>query len=224
MIMYLMQLGNSIPIIITGHSLGGSVASLLTLWLLESINRPGTKRPLCVTFGAPLLGDKGLLQAVSQHLTWNSCFLHVAANQDLVPRLFISPHNLYAMEIDSRTGAYKPFGTFLLCSESGCSCLEDPEVVSEVLVAMGSNISGNQNLNEPWHIVDYGEIANRLMSVVLCKGICQLGELIQSPLRAGIVLQLQAIGVNRREVRVFCFSTAPNLVVVQITFISCQNA
>lgn len=192
------QPGNSISLIITGHCLGGSVASLFTLWLLESFNRPGTKHPLCITFGAPLIGDKGLQQAISQHLKWNSSFLHVAANQDLVPRFFISPYNPNAMEINSQTGIYKPFGVFLLCSEYGCTPLEDPEAVSEVLVAMGET-PRNQTPNEQWHTIDYGTIVECLMSTVRIKGISQLSEMIECPLRAGIVLQLEAIGLNRRQ-------------------------
>lgn len=193
------QIGNSISLVITGHCLGGSVASLFTLWLLESFNRPGTKRPLCITFGAPLIGDKGLQQAISQHLMWNSSFLHVAASQDLVPRFFISPYNPDAMEIDSQTGIYKPFGIFLLCSEYGCTSLEDPEAVYEVLAAMGLETARNQTPNEQWHMIYYDTIVERLMSTVSFKGISQLSEIIECPLRAGIVLQLQAIGLNRRQ-------------------------
>ncbi|XP_027153539.1 senescence-associated carboxylesterase 101 isoform X1 [Coffea eugenioides] len=47
--------GNSSPLIITGQSMGGSIASLFTLWLLGDIPTKATKRPLCVTFGSPLL-------------------------------------------------------------------------------------------------------------------------------------------------------------------------
>lgn len=191
--------------IVTGHCLGGSVASLFTLCLLKSINQPGTKRPLCITFGAPLIGDKGLQQAISQNLMWNSDFLHVAASQDLVPRFFISPYNPNAMEIDSQTGIYKPFGIFLLCSEYGCSSLEDPEAVSEVLVAMDLEIARNKPPNEQWHMFDYGAVVKRLMSTISFKGISQLSEMIECPRQAGIVLQLQAIGLNRRQVAQFSF-------------------
>ncbi|CBI34971.3 unnamed protein product, partial [Vitis vinifera] len=60
-------------LIITGHSMGGSVASLFTLCLLEVINISKPKcRPICITFGSPLIGDFGL-----QHSNWNSFFLHV---------------------------------------------------------------------------------------------------------------------------------------------------
>ncbi|KAJ0041888.1 hypothetical protein Pint_19398 [Pistacia integerrima] len=189
-------------LIITGHSLGGSVASLFTLWLLDSINKRDKekdksviKHTLCVTFGAPLLGDKGFQEAISCSSLWNSCFLHVAANQDLVPRLFISPHNPNAMDIDSQTGAYKPFGTFLLCSASGCTCVEDPDAVSELLEAMGLETAGIQNPNEAWQIFDYGEPVKRLMSILKIKGLVQLGEMTVDTIRAGIILQLEAIGV-----------------------------
>ncbi|KAF8028979.1 hypothetical protein BT93_E1602 [Corymbia citriodora subsp. variegata] len=102
-----------IPYIITGRGLNGSIASLFTLWLLNTLDL--TKFKLrCITFGSPLLGDAALQQAVSSHPTWNSCFLHVVHKGDCVPRLSPVP-------------PYKPFGTFLLYSESGDEYLEDPE-------------------------------------------------------------------------------------------------
>ncbi|KAB2623731.1 senescence-associated carboxylesterase 101-like [Pyrus ussuriensis x Pyrus communis] len=53
-------------ILITGHSFGGSVATLFTLWLLQSLDLSKAKRPLCITFGSPLIGDEQLRQCVSQ--------------------------------------------------------------------------------------------------------------------------------------------------------------
>ncbi|XP_034704023.1 senescence-associated carboxylesterase 101-like [Vitis riparia] len=64
-------------LIITGHSLGGSVASLFTLCLLEVINISKPKCcPICITFGSPLIGDFGL-----QHSNWNSFFLHSISSE-----------------------------------------------------------------------------------------------------------------------------------------------
>ncbi|KAK9997525.1 hypothetical protein SO802_022211 [Lithocarpus litseifolius] len=130
-----MEIDNSKPLIITGSSLGGSVASLFTLWLLETINFSITKRPLCSTFGSPLIGDSGLQNAILKYPTWSSCFLHVVSDQDPVPRVL-------------NTNVYKPFGTFLLFSESECGCFEDSQTILELLMATYSECPGNQNPNQ----------------------------------------------------------------------------
>ncbi|XP_057983475.1 senescence-associated carboxylesterase 101 [Malania oleifera] len=179
----------STRLIITGHSLGGSVASLFALWLLENTNSSKAKRPLCITFGSPLLGDNGFQKAVLERSTWNSCFLHVASEKDPVPRLFISP----------QTGAYKPFGTYLLCSESGNACLEEPESILELLVAMGSQFTGSQDPNRRSQSVNYGEIVRNHKSRVIRRGVSQLGERITDPLWAGIIVVLDTIGVGRAQ-------------------------
>lgn len=197
----IMQYGKSSkPLIVAGHSLGGSVASLFTLCLLESLSTSEDstlvhrKPPLCLTFGSPIVGDKGFQQAISQHPARNSCFLHVAASKDSVPRLFISPHYLHTMDLTYNS--YKPFGTFLLCSEKGCAWSDNPEAVSELLLAMGVGGAGN----EEQLVVDYGKIVEQLELVMICKGISQLSELKLNSLQAGIILQLEAIGLQKRQV------------------------
>ncbi|XP_022774436.1 senescence-associated carboxylesterase 101 isoform X2 [Durio zibethinus] len=189
--------GSSNPLIVTGHGLGGSVASLFTLWLLESLDVSTAKRqrPLCVTFGSPLVGDKGFQQAISEHLARHSCFLHVAASKDIVPRLFITPHPLYTTGLTSQPDYYTPFGTFLLCCEMGCTCSENPEAISKLLVAMGLARAGN----EEQLIVDYGRVVEQLESLIICKGISQLSDLMPNSLRAGTILQLEAIGLQKGQ-------------------------
>ncbi|XWS32803.1 hypothetical protein CRYUN_Cryun22dG0021000 [Craigia yunnanensis] len=49
---------SSPSIFVTGHTLGGSVASLFTLWLLESLDVSTAKRPLCLTLVHHLLVTK----------------------------------------------------------------------------------------------------------------------------------------------------------------------
>lgn len=60
-----MRVISSSKLIITGVALGGSIASLFTLLLLESIDSKN-KKPICITFGSLLIGDKILQQAKSQ--------------------------------------------------------------------------------------------------------------------------------------------------------------
>ncbi|XP_059449977.1 senescence-associated carboxylesterase 101-like isoform X2 [Corylus avellana] len=179
------------PLIIAGHSVGGSVASLFTLWLLDKINLATTKRPLCITFGSPLVGDDGLQEAILQYSAWNSCFLHVVSDRDPVPRVLISPYNPTAPELASPTNQYKPFGTFLLYSELGCACLEDPESVLELLVATYSEGPG----------FDYKDIFQQLNGNVICKDSTKDDEWIAQPLPAGIITQLGAIGLGRLQLQ-----------------------
>ncbi|XP_059452082.1 senescence-associated carboxylesterase 101-like isoform X2 [Corylus avellana] len=187
------------PLIIAGHFVGGSVASLFTLWLLDKINLATTKRPLCITFGSPLVGDDGLQEAILQYPAWNSCFLHVVSDRDPVPRVLISPHNIPSAPQSasaSPTKEYKPFGTFLLCSQLGCACLENPESVLELLMANYSEGPGNQVLE----FFDYKNIVQQLKGNVICKdSTAVLDEWIAQPLQAGIITQLAAIGLGRPQ-------------------------
>jgi surfactin synthase thioesterase subunit len=60
------------PIIFVGHSLGGAVATLATLWVLEKRLRQSS--PFCITFGCPLVGDERLVEAVGRE-NWGGNFL-----------------------------------------------------------------------------------------------------------------------------------------------------
>ncbi|CAN6873137.1 unnamed protein product [Brassica oleracea] len=127
-------------VIITGAALGGSVASLFTLWLLERVE-PTLKRPLCITFGSPLIGDAKLHEILENSLR-NSCFLHVA----------------YASQTPINTD-FKPFGTFLICFDSECISIDDPEAVMELL--------GGTNTDQVVGLIDYGKVLDRLDQTVM---------------------------------------------------------
>ncbi|KAF5479544.1 hypothetical protein F2P56_000353 [Juglans regia] len=185
------EISDSKPLIITGHGLGGSVASLFTLWLLSEINLSKTKRPICVTFGSPLIGDEDLKEAILQYSVWNSCFLHVVSAQDPLPRVLTSTHNPPSTESASRTNEYKPFGTFMLCSELGFTCFEDPEFILEFLKATYSEVS-------PHFLVDYKPVVEQLQLKVICKDTSLLDVSISQPLRAGITVQVLATGLGQQ--------------------------
>ncbi|XP_028754196.1 senescence-associated carboxylesterase 101 isoform X2 [Neltuma alba] len=101
------------------------------------------KRPLCVTFGSPLIGDQMFQQAMSQSSNLNSCFLHVASLQDRLISSSISNHS------------YSPFGIFLLCSDFGSCCFESPVSVLRLLNLISQLNQGLQNC-------DYGSIVENL--------------------------------------------------------------
>ncbi|XP_056168360.1 lipase-like PAD4 [Syzygium oleosum] len=74
-------------IVITGHSLGGSVVLLTALWLLsylKSIFSPLSV--LCIGFGSPFLGNESLSQAVLRE-RWGGSFCNVVSTHDIMPRL-----------------------------------------------------------------------------------------------------------------------------------------
>ncbi|KAK9080481.1 hypothetical protein SSX86_000239 [Deinandra increscens subsp. villosa] len=79
-------------ILFTGHSSGGAVASLATLWLLDEYTRKRKIRnPIgCVTFGSPLIGDGTLTHAVRRE-KWAGHFIHFVMERDIVPRMMLAP-------------------------------------------------------------------------------------------------------------------------------------
>ncbi|XP_061369730.1 senescence-associated carboxylesterase 101-like isoform X2 [Gastrolobium bilobum] len=178
------EINSSKPLIVTGHALGGSVASLFTISLLNSIGL-GKNRPLCITFGSPLIGDKGLQQAISRSSNWNSCFLHVVSHKDPLPRLFFTNYS-------SQTSSYMPFGTFFFCSDENSTCFENPDSILEVLVALGSIHDQNQEFQS----MDYGNIVENLNHKAICKDFTvQAKDMNYSnTLHASIHLQLWGLG------------------------------
>ncbi|XP_028778650.1 senescence-associated carboxylesterase 101-like isoform X2 [Neltuma alba] len=166
------------PAIVTGHGVGGSIASLFTLWLIEKMGL-SDKPPLCITFGSPLIGDKYLQEAISRSSIWNSCFLHVASHRDPLVSSFIS------------NDSYRPFGTFLLCSDCGSTCSENPDSISRLLKEMSTPNQGSQ-------IPAYGNIVERLSSKAICKG-SDVPNIAHNLLQASLVLQLPALGFSNSQ-------------------------
>ncbi|KAI3726049.1 hypothetical protein L1987_65846 [Smallanthus sonchifolius] len=171
-------------LIITGSGLGGYLAILSTLRLHHAIDveeangSRKTKRPICITFGSPLVGDKGFQCAIGERPHWKFSFLNVVAKNDPVASFFSSDI------------PYKPFGTFLFCTESGChTAFEDQDSILPVLDAMKLSNAGNLQ------ICDYTNILSSIRRKVLYRGVSELGEFNLNLLRAGITLQLREVGV-----------------------------
>ncbi|XP_062007377.1 lipase-like PAD4 isoform X2 [Rosa rugosa] len=78
-------------IVITGHSIGGTTASLCALWLLCYLQSVSSNRSvLCITFGSPLLGNESLHRAILRE-RWGGNFCHVVSKYDIMPRLLFAP-------------------------------------------------------------------------------------------------------------------------------------
>ncbi|XP_075090329.1 lipase-like PAD4 isoform X1 [Nicotiana tabacum] len=75
-------------LVITGHSVGGAIASLLALWLLSHLQTVCSV--ICITFGSPMLGNESYSQAILQE-RWAGHFCHVVSQHDIVPRLLFAP-------------------------------------------------------------------------------------------------------------------------------------
>ncbi|XP_074592513.1 lipase-like PAD4 [Curcuma longa] len=83
-------------VVLTGHSVGGCVASLLGLYFLCSSsvqpNAPTPASLLCITFGSPLIGNETLSRAILRE-RWGGMFCNVVAQHDIMPRLLFCPLN-----------------------------------------------------------------------------------------------------------------------------------
>ncbi|KAG5241871.1 lipase PAD [Salix suchowensis] len=78
-------------VIFTGHSIGGTTASLAALWLLSHLQSNfANLSVLCITYGSPLLGNETLSRAILRE-RWGGKFCHVVSKYDLMPRILFAP-------------------------------------------------------------------------------------------------------------------------------------
>ncbi|GLJ28542.1 hypothetical protein SUGI_0561580 [Cryptomeria japonica] len=85
-------------IIFVGHSIGGAVAALATIWFLEK--RLRNSNSFCITFGAPLFGNATLQEAIGRE-DWLGRFCHVVCKYDIVPRMYLAPYESIANSLDA---------------------------------------------------------------------------------------------------------------------------
>ncbi|KAL4184993.1 hypothetical protein AMTRI_Chr10g3820 [Amborella trichopoda] len=99
-------------LILTGHSIGGSIAIIATLWLLNQSRKPGTNltTPLCITFGSPLVGDQRLVQAICRE-NWSSHFINFVSRYDVVPRILFSPFSSIHAQLRLIPQLWTPFSS-----------------------------------------------------------------------------------------------------------------
>ncbi|XP_062116388.1 protein EDS1L-like [Humulus lupulus] len=80
-------------IVFTGHSSGGPIAVLATIWLLEEARKQNIRfstPPLCITFGSPLVGSHIFAHALRRQ-NWSNHFIHFVSRFDIAPRIFLAP-------------------------------------------------------------------------------------------------------------------------------------
>ncbi|KAH7436005.1 hypothetical protein KP509_06G088800 [Ceratopteris richardii] len=110
-------------VVLTGHSLGGAVASLVTLRLLEATGRWCHEQVQCYTFGSPFFADYRLAKYINTH--YKRHFLHFVSRSDLVPKVMPMIHTLYCLWAGLHVGPLedvfrfsRPFHGFLQCQGS----------------------------------------------------------------------------------------------------------
>ncbi|KAL6013402.1 Lipase (class 3) [Asimina triloba] len=89
-------------IVMTGHSSGGSVAVIATIWLLEQFRKltDQSQLPLCITFGSPLVGDSIFAHALRRE-DWSSRFIHFVMRYDIIPRVLLVPFEAIECELQT---------------------------------------------------------------------------------------------------------------------------
>ncbi|GLJ46057.1 hypothetical protein SUGI_0970290 [Cryptomeria japonica] len=81
-------LGTGKNVLFTGHSIGGAIATLATLSILE---KRGKEAPVfATTFGFPLIGDEVLARAVRRQ-GWADRFFNVVSRCDIFARTLLAP-------------------------------------------------------------------------------------------------------------------------------------
>ncbi|XP_051126874.1 lipase-like PAD4 [Andrographis paniculata] len=84
-------MNESKSVVVAGHSLGGSMATMTALWLLSLIQSTcATLKVLCITYGSPMLGNEAFSQALRRE-RWDGNFCHIVAPYDVVPRMLFAP-------------------------------------------------------------------------------------------------------------------------------------
>jgi enhanced disease susceptibility 1 protein len=97
-------------IIFAGHSSGGGIAILASIWLLEKCTESSTPKqlyPICITFGSPLVGDSTFNHALERE-GWSHNFLHFVTSIDIVPRIMLTPLSSYQEEIQTTLSLLSP--------------------------------------------------------------------------------------------------------------------
>eukprot|EP00253_Pinus_taeda_P027873 PITA_27873 len=216
------------PIIFLGHSIGGAVATLATLWVLGKRLRQSS--PFYIMFGCPLVGDERLVEAVGRE-NWGGNFCHVVSKHDIVPRMLLAPIESIANSLTtifpywqginvldsliqdacrtllnqifvSPSSPYKPFGTYMLCSSNGAPCIQNAQKVLEML-----------SLTMPSQQTSFDEIVQACLSEHI-RYDSVLKEVLQNSIRGirsiensnsefpyemGNLFQLEAIGVGAQN-------------------------
>ncbi|XP_025884985.2 lipase-like PAD4 isoform X2 [Solanum lycopersicum] len=207
-------MNTSKSIVITGHSIGGAIASLLTLWLLCRLQTICSV--ICITFGSPMLGNQSFSRAILQK-RWAGHFCHVVSQHDIVPRLFFAPScsfqfisyenktQLFHVVLDSLgvvsrgecKSSFCPSGSYLFCTNKGAVCVDNGMVVIKLLYFTLLNSSQSSSLED--HL-DYADFIQKVQWQFIENRSFTEGSIPKSSYKAGITLALESLGIASHEV------------------------
>lgn len=86
-------------VVFAGHSSGGSLAMIATVWFLEQYTRKNcATTPRCVSFGSPLIGDHIFSHAIRRE-NWGHCFINFVTRHDIVPLIMLTPLSLIDQDL-----------------------------------------------------------------------------------------------------------------------------
>ncbi|PQP92402.1 lipase-like PAD4 isoform X1 [Prunus yedoensis var. nudiflora] len=178
---------NSRSIVITGHSIGGTTASLCALWLLSYLQSVSSSLSvLCITFGSPLLGNESLSRAILRE-RWGGNFCHVVSKYDIMPRLLFAPLASCTTQLHLLLQHWTApqFGNL-------AAHLQEASEAGEEGATSNPSCCIEDHLK-------YGEYVGKFCSQFLNKRSFMQGELPQSSWDAGVALALQSLGISGQE-------------------------
>lgn len=101
-------------LVLTGHSLGGAVASLLALRLLEATGKWCHEQVQCYTFGCPFFADWRLAKHINTQ--YKRHFVHIVSRNDIVPKVMPLAYTLYTLWAGLQAGPLQDLAhLFRLC-------------------------------------------------------------------------------------------------------------
>lgn len=109
-------------VVFTGHSSGGPIAILATIWCLEKYTRinQSLTLPFCVTFGSPLCANHVFSHALRRE-NWARLFVHFVMKHDVVPRIMLSPLSDIHQWLPTVLESLNPRSQFLIADSSVAS-------------------------------------------------------------------------------------------------------
>ncbi|XP_059073466.1 protein EDS1B isoform X2 [Cryptomeria japonica] len=136
-------------IIFVGHSMGGAVATLVTLWYLQNKARHKSSC-FCITFGSPLVGNAILGEATGRE-GWTGKFCHVVSKYDIVPRMLLAPFESIAEPLSALVHHWRR----IMASDSDavtlpCIPLSLLEVVLNCTSTIANNYPGESGVTSPY--------------------------------------------------------------------------
>lgn len=205
-------MSRSKSIVITGHSIGGAVASLLTLWLLCRLQT--ITSIICITFGSPMLGNDSLSRAILQQ-RWPGHFCHLVSHHDILPRLFFVPSSSFnfishqnkthllllldslrlASKGESKT-SFCPSGSYLFCTNKGAVCVDNGMLVIKLLYLTLLNGSQSSILEDR---LGYADFIRKLHWQFIENRSLMGGNIPNSSYEAGLTFALESLGIASHE-------------------------